>query len=290
MKILQCIPSTLKMDKDGRMIIYTLLLAAISGPVVAKEWTANVVNELEALVSSCVVIPCSFTHPGGHMSSSTLRGLWHVSRHLDQRIYYDDKSRVLENYRGRTKLLGHLGQGNCTLEITEIKDHDNGPFCFRIELAPTSSGTLDKFSFVQNCAKLIMQPDPPKPEMNHPKTAIQGHPFTVTCTVAHTCPTHAPKLTWSRGTEDGITEVHRKTHSGIWEVQSILTFIAEEKDDHSVITCTSTFNGGRSSSETLTLFVKRTENYNHIIIPTVVGLGTALIFAVFCLFMVKKYK
>ncbi|CAJ1061624.1 myelin-associated glycoprotein [Xyrichtys novacula] len=281
------------MDKDTTMLMMGLLLVASFSPVLNEQWTASVVNELEVLVSSCVAIPCSFTHPEGSLSNSRLRGIWHVSDKRDQRVFSEDPTTILENYRGRTKLLGHLSQGNCTLEITEIKDHDNGPFCFRIELAPTSSGTLEKFSFVQDCATLIMQPDPPKPEMTHPKTAIQGHPFTVTCTVAHTCPSHAPKLTWSRlnsDPADGITEVHRKTHSGIWEVQSILTFIAEEKDDHSEVTCTSTFNGGKSSSKTLTLFVKRTENYNHIIIPAVVGIGITAIFAVFCIFMVKKYK
>ncbi|XP_065813945.1 uncharacterized protein [Labrus bergylta] len=132
--------------------------------------------------------------------------------------------------------------------------------------------------------------DPPKPKLTHLKSAIQGLPFVLTCTVLHTCPSRAPKLTWSRGTADGIAEVNREIHAGNWEMQSILTFIPEDKDDHSDVTCTSTFNGGRTSSETLTLYVKRRENYNHIIIPTVVGIGTAVIFAFFCLFMVKKYK
>lgn len=33
-----------------------------------------------------------------------------------------------------------------------------------------------------------------------------------------------------------------------------------------------------------------TENYNYIIIPAVVGVGTAVIFGCLCIFMVKKYK
>lgn len=32
------------------------------------------------------------------------------------------------------------------------------------------------------------------------------------------------------------------------------------------------------------------QNYNYIIIPTVVAIGTAAVFGVFCFFMVKKYK
>ncbi|XP_034553498.1 myelin-associated glycoprotein-like isoform X1 [Notolabrus celidotus] len=278
------------MDKDRKMMIMGLLLAVISSPVLTEDWKAKVIKSLEALVSSCVVVPCSFTHPEGNLPTSKLRGIWHISSNRDQRIYYDDSTTVIESFRGRTKLLGHLGEGNCTLEITDVRDHDNGPFCFRIELAPVAGSTLEKFSFVEDCVELKMLPDPPKPTLTHSKTAFQGLPFAVTCTVFHTCPSHDPKLTWSRGTAEGITEARRRSHSGIWEVQSILTFIAEEKDDDTELTCTSTFNGGRTSSEVLTLNVKRKENYNHIIIPVVVAVGTAVIFAVFCILMAKKYK
>ncbi len=123
-----------------------------------EEWKATVVKNLDALVTSCVVVPCSFSHPKESLPTSRLRGIWHRSKERDQLIYYDDKTRVLENFRGRTRLLGHLGQSNCTLEITEIKDHDNGPFCFRIELArtETDTSTPDKFSFVEDCAELRM--------------------------------------------------------------------------------------------------------------------------------------
>ncbi|XP_020492982.2 myelin-associated glycoprotein [Labrus bergylta] len=278
------------MDIDTQMMLMGLLLAAFVSPVIAGEWRASVVRSLDALVSSCVVIPCSFTHPEGNLPTSRLRGIWHISNQRDQRIYHEDNTLVLDNFKGRTKLLGHLGQSNCTLEIIEIKDHDSGPFCFRIELTPKETGTLEKFSFVEQCVDLKMLPDPPKLKLTHLKPAVQGHPFILTCTVLHTCPSRAPKLTWSRGTADGIAEVNREIHAGNWEMQSILTFIPEDEDDHSDVTCTSTFNGGRTSSETLTLYVKRRENYNHIIIPTVVGIGTAVIFAFFCLFMVKKYK
>ncbi|KAM6995337.1 myelin-associated glycoprotein-like [Tautogolabrus adspersus] len=278
------------MDKDRKMMMFGLLLAAFTSSVFAGEWKASVVSSLDALVSSCVVIPCSFTHPEGILPTSKLRGIWHISNQKEQRVYHEDGSQVLDSFKGRTKLLGHLGQNNCTLEIIDIKDHDNGPFCFRIELTPSSTGTLEKFSFVEECANLKMLPDPLKPKLTHLKSAIQGLPFMVTCTVAHTCPSHVPKLTWSRGTADGIVELHREIHAGNWEIQSVLTFIPEEKDDHSDVTCTATFNGGRTSSETVKLYVKRTENYNHIIIPTVAAIGTALIFAVFIIFMVKKYK
>ncbi|KAI3360909.1 hypothetical protein L3Q82_013122, partial [Scortum barcoo] len=238
------------------------------------------------------ILSASGSHPKENLPTSRLRAIWHRSNKRDERIYYEDNTMVLENFRGRTRLLGHLGQGNCSLEINGIKDHDNGPFCFRIELARTEkdTSTVDKFSFVEDCAELKMLPDPPQPTLIHQKTATQGLPFIVTCSVRHTCPTHVPELTWNRGTPEGITKNQREIHPGNWEVQSILTFIAEEKDDYNEITCTSEFHGGKTSSKSLTLYVKREENYNHIIIPAAVAVGTAVIFTVLCIFVVKKYK
>lgn len=124
----------------------------------SEEWKATVVKSLDALVTSCVVVPCSFTHPKENLPSSRLRGIWHRSNNKNELIYYEDQTRVLENFRGRTRLLGKLGQNNCTLEMTEIKNHDNGPFCFRIELArtETDTSTKDKFSFVEDCVALNM--------------------------------------------------------------------------------------------------------------------------------------
>ncbi|CAK6960433.1 myelin-associated glycoprotein-like isoform X1 [Scomber scombrus] len=280
------------MENDRKMMMLCLLLAAISSRVFTGEWKATVAKNLDALVTSCAVIPCSFTHAQDELPHSRLRGIWHRSTDRDQCVYHDDKTKILENFRGRTKLLGNLGQGSCTLEMTEIRDHDNGPYCFRIELVTTGTETskIDKFSFVEDCVNFKMITEPPKPTLIPPKTAIQGHPYTITCLVRHTCPSHIPQLTWSRGTAEEILEVHREIHQGTWEAQSTLTFIPEEKDDHTDITCTAGFFGGRKSTEKLTLYVKRTENYNHIIIPAVVGIGTAVIFAGLCIFMVKKYK
>ncbi|KAM6935159.1 myeloid cell surface antigen CD33 [Lycodopsis pacificus] len=281
------------MDKGTRMMILCLLLAAISSPVLTGEWKANVVKDLDVLVTSCVVVPCSFTHPNEKLPSSRLRGIWHRSTFRDQSIYREDQTQILENFRGRTRLLGHLGQNNCTLEMIDMKDHDNGPFCFRIELARTEAdlSTIDKFSFVEDCVTFRMLPEPPKPTLIHPKTAIQGRPYTVTCSVTHTCPSHVPKLKWSTvTTDDVVTEVQKEIRFGYWEAQSILTFTPEEKDDHTEVTCTAEFNGGSESNTVLNLYVKRTENYNHIIIPTVVAIVTAVIFGVFCVVMVKRYK
>uniref|UniRef100_A0AAQ4S298 Ig-like domain-containing protein n=1 Tax=Gasterosteus aculeatus aculeatus TaxID=481459 RepID=A0AAQ4S298_GASAC len=96
---------------------------------------------------------------------------------------------------------------------------------------------FSSFSFVAN---------PPDPILTH-STAIQGRPFTITCSVTHTCPSHVPELTWNRATtDDVVTVVHKKNRFGYWEMESILAFTPEEKDDHSEIICTAAFFGGRN--------------------------------------------
>lgn len=136
---------------------WTFSLSGCRGAL-SGEWKATVVKRIDALVTSCVVLPCSFSHPREQLPSSRLRGIWHHQTQRDQRIYHQDETNILASFRDRTRLLGNLGQRNCSLEITQIKDYDNGPFCFRIELAPTEDDTSsrDKFSFVEDCVNLKM--------------------------------------------------------------------------------------------------------------------------------------
>ncbi|XP_026041597.1 myelin-associated glycoprotein-like isoform X2 [Astatotilapia calliptera] len=279
------------MAKQKIMMGFCLLFAAICSSVSSDEWKATVVKRIDALVGSCVVVPCSFSHTGGNLPSSRLRGIWHEKNDKKSNIYQEDNTLIKDSFKGRTRLVGELGKNNCTLEITEVKDHDNGPFCFRAELVLTENNdpTKDKYSFVEDCVELYMLTEPPKPTVIKPKTATQGEAYTVTCSVIHTCPTHVPKLTWNLDSTKVIVH-HKDIKHGNWETQSILTFIPEEKDDNSEITCTAEFNGVLKSPETFTLHVKRVENYNHIIIPSVVGIGTTVAFVLVCIFMTKKYK
>uniref|UniRef100_A0A3B5KZ39 Ig-like domain-containing protein n=1 Tax=Xiphophorus couchianus TaxID=32473 RepID=A0A3B5KZ39_9TELE len=265
----------------------------ICSSVLGEEWTANVVKSIDALVGSCVVLPCTVSHPGTYLSTSRLRGIWHRKDKSNEIFYHEDSTKILDSFKGRTRLLGNLGQNNCTLEIIQVKDHDNGPFCFRIELVrkDTNQPTKEKYSFVEKCADITMIHDKPQLKLGPIKTATQGKPYTLTCSVHHTCPSHLPQIKWSRERkDDDITEVHKHIHSGVWEAESILSFVPEEKDDESELTCTATFSGGIKSEAKFTLNVKRQQNYNHIIIPAVAVAATAVIFGLFCVLMVKKYN
>lgn len=66
-----------------------------------------------------------------------------------------------------------------------------------------------------------------------------------------------PKLTWTTGTTDEITEFHKDLHLGVWETESILTFVPQDSDDGTELTCTAAFHGGAQSQTSFKLNIKR---------------------------------
>lgn len=120
--------------------------------VFSDVWKADVSSPVEALVSSCVVLPCKFNYPGKQLPDARVKGIWHNEKDKKERIYDEDKTLIADSFKGRTKLISRLGEKNCSLEIDEVKDHDNGPFCFRAEIP-----TLDKYSFMETCVTINMK-------------------------------------------------------------------------------------------------------------------------------------
>lgn len=112
-------------------------------------------KDLDAVIKTCVVIPCSFTHPHGNLPTSRLKGIWYLGNNPDNRIYDEDTEEVIEKFKERTKLLGQLGQNNCTLEVVDIKDYDNGPFCLQIRRLDDEAQTTptETHSFDNDCVR-----------------------------------------------------------------------------------------------------------------------------------------
>lgn len=133
--------------------IYLLCTPGFGVLVFADVWKVEVESEVKALEGSCVVLPCSFKYPGDVQPSSRKSGFWHKDKDWKYFIFNEDPKKIADNFKERTKLVGRLGDLNCSLEIDEVKNHDNGPFCFRVEL---QTSEIDKYSFVKNCVRLNM--------------------------------------------------------------------------------------------------------------------------------------
>ncbi|KAI7801201.1 putative myelin-associated glycoprotein-like, partial [Triplophysa rosa] len=181
------------MGSNTAVLIYWLLGFCVL--VFADVWKVQVESEVKALVRSCVVLPCSFKYPGAVQPSSRQSGIWHNENDGKYLIYHEDKKEIADNFKERTKLVGRLGDLNCSLEIDDVRNHDNGPFCFRVEL---DTSVTDKFSFVKNCVTLKMIGKLESILIFTP-TAADDH-TDITCTVQY----HGEECvsSWSRDTSE----------------------------------------------------------------------------------------
>ncbi|XP_066535156.1 uncharacterized protein [Hoplias malabaricus] len=213
-------------------------------------YEANVQPRISALTRSCVVIPCTFNT--GEHTITRLRGLWYTS--TGEYVFHPGKSNVLDNFKGRTKLLGEIDEQNCTLEIDDVKAHDNGPFCFRAEK------DNNKYGFNHSCVFIIMKGSPNKPEVSPlPEEMEPGKKFTISCSVTHTCPSHPPTIKWSIPTAREKVS-HEESSGGQWKTTSEITFVPTgyEKEDEDLI-CTATFWKGKQQERAIYLPVTRYE-------------------------------
>lgn len=77
------------------------------------------------------------------------RGIW--SKKSGDIVFHNGQSYVIDHFKGRTKMLGNLNEGNCSLEIDDIKPFDNGPFCFYAEKGH------ETHTFNNSCVFIIMK-------------------------------------------------------------------------------------------------------------------------------------
>ncbi|XP_073674467.1 sialic acid-binding Ig-like lectin 14 [Garra rufa] len=273
------------MAVEAGVLLYWLHI--ICSGVFADVWKVHVESEMEALVSSCVVLPCSFKYPAQQQPSDRIRAMWHMKDNWDDIIFHKDHTRVKDSFKGRTKLLGSLGGSNCSLEIDEVRNHDNGPYCFRVELETSQK---DKYSFVDNCVSVKMIEQATKPELQAEQSVQEGQPAVFKCSVRHTCPSYQPTLTWSHSGK--IITSYKDIGHGNWEAESLLTFTPTKEDDHSSVTCTVKHHGNVKGEKTAThaIFVNEQANHSHIFIPIISGLGGALFVGLLCSFIVIRYR
>ncbi|XP_073340707.1 uncharacterized protein [Pagrus major] len=211
---------------------------------------ADVPYRFTALTGSCVVIPCTFQYQG---DVPLTRGMW--SKKTGGVIFHKARSLVLDHFKGRTKILGDLTEGNCTLEIDDINSFDNGPFCFHAERGN------DKYRFNNSCVFIVMKASPVRPVMTQvPAEVDAGSTITVSCSVTHTCSSHHPKFSWS--VSNLTSEVtHTWTPEFIWETTSTITFIVTGGDGVQSLTCTAIFWGDKQQASTVELTVKGSMMY-----------------------------
>ncbi|XP_039885370.1 uncharacterized protein LOC120732093 isoform X5 [Simochromis diagramma] len=246
---------------------------------------ADVPLRFSALTRSCVVIPCSFQYKEDEPMT---RGIW--SKKSGDIVFHNGQSYVIDHFKGRTKMLGNLNEGNCSLEIDDIKPFDNGPFCFYAEKGH------ETHTFNNSCVFIIMKASPEKPVMTPvPKEVDAGSTITVSCSVTHTCSSHPPVFSWS--VSHLTIEVSEIMMSrGTWQTTSTITFIVTEGDGVRNLTCNAIFWRNREQAHTVSLNVKGSLMYQFkcsapMAFPvSFVALIIITLAAVFAVFIWRKRK
>ncbi|TMS11328.1 Myelin-associated glycoprotein [Larimichthys crocea] len=217
---------------------------------------ADVPFRFSALTDSCVVIPCSFQY---EEDVPLTRGIW--SKKTGGIVYHNGRSQVLDHFKDRTRLLGDLNEGNCSLEIDNIKPFDNGPFCFHAEKGN------DKYRFNNSCVFIVMKASLEKPVMTQvPKEVEAGSTISVSCSVTHTCPSHPPVFSWSvPNLTSAVSHTGLPGSRGSWETTSTITFMAAGGDGEKSLTCTATSWREKQQASTVKLTVKgSTRRHRHL--------------------------
>ncbi|KAL0153285.1 hypothetical protein M9458_051412, partial [Cirrhinus mrigala] len=209
------------------------------------QYVADVIPKITALSHSCVVIPCSFKMEEKYLTR--LEVLWVTEK--GGYMFHTNPSNILNNFKGRTRLLRNLNKQNCTVEMDGVQTHDNGPFCFQAEREN------ERYNFNNSCVFVIMRASPDKPVMSSlPEDINPGTRVPVKCSVNHTCSSHPPQITWNVPISQE-TISHNHMGEGVWETVSAVTFIPtgyEEKDE---IVCTAKFWGGKTQENTAFLSI-----------------------------------
>ncbi|XP_035289668.1 myelin-associated glycoprotein-like [Anguilla anguilla] len=250
---------------------------------VSWAWSVTVPREMEGMVGSCLVIPCRFSY-SEYPPNEKGRVVWYQYVDRGYPLACDPKfaNEVIEKFRGKTSLYRSPYKGdcslkidpldwrhqeervypwvdpdyeqNCTLEIDEVKPHDNGPFCFRAEKG------MDKYTFNNSCVFIVMKASPSDPVMTPlPEETEEGSALSATCSVEHTCPTHPPTFTWN--VKDGKTTTsHTQISRSTWKTSSTLTFIPAGDNYEEQLTCSATFWRRKRQDSSASLNVKRKQS------------------------------
>ncbi|XP_051521968.1 Schwann cell myelin protein isoform X2 [Myxocyprinus asiaticus] len=237
------------------------------------HYEASVVPKITALPRSCVVIPCSFKIKEEYVTR--LRVLW-VTKNGGY-MFHTGPSNILDNFKGRTRLLGNPDEQNCTVEIDKVQTHDNGPFCFRAEKEN------EKYSFNNSCVFIIMRASPDKPVMSPlPENIEPGTRVTVKCSVSHTCPSHPPTITWNTPTAR-TTNSHQHVGGGVWETTSTVIFIPSGYEQEEDIVCSAKFWGGKTEENAASLNIRRVQGvgwdtlWPYVVVPLLVILLSCIL-------------
>ncbi|XP_059195066.1 sialoadhesin [Centropristis striata] len=180
-----------------------IFAAALWRRVQAVSPVPSVPDRVQALVGSCVVIPCSFTPPAPHPPHPPRARKERVDVRLRFRgggrffplrstaYNSEDRDQVSRDFQGRTSLFGRIADGDCSMKIERISQDDSRVFEIALKRAEDLLwGRPTSFN-------LDVEDSPEAPVISGMLSATEGQQVTLNCSVRYHCPSSPPTLGWS---------------------------------------------------------------------------------------------
>ncbi|XP_048476521.1 sialic acid-binding Ig-like lectin 10 [Rhincodon typus] len=233
------------------MIGKSYFLLSLLQAGLAQNWEADTPHEVTAQEGSCAQIPCHYRYPLD-LADQHRDGIWfNNEKEVTSSIVFHsrDHSQESPHFHHRTRLSGHLKDGDCSLIINNIRRQDAGPYLFRVEFEGKS-----KYSY-KPITQLHVSDFTDKP-MIFPVEIIAGKRVNLSCTFNTTCNGTAPALTWDTPTAVPGSVSNTVTQHGVTlTYTSVLSLTPSLTHQGQTLTCRVSYPTV-SSEQTLILTVQ----------------------------------
>ncbi|XP_036071804.1 B-cell receptor CD22 isoform X2 [Oryzias melastigma] len=179
-----------------RAAFFTFIFAAMCRGLQSASPVPSVPDRVQALVGSCVVIPCSFPAAAPHPRTQRVdvrlryRGGGRFFPLQSTAFNSQDKDQVSRDFLGRTSLFGKMGEGDCSVRIDRIRQDD--PQMIEVALKRRDDLLWGRPKSVQ--MDIIDEPEPPA--ISGRLSATEGQLVTLNCSLRYHCPSRPPTLQW----------------------------------------------------------------------------------------------
>uniref|UniRef100_A0A4W4E5K0 Ig-like domain-containing protein n=1 Tax=Electrophorus electricus TaxID=8005 RepID=A0A4W4E5K0_ELEEL len=196
----------------------------------------RVPKSVTAIKGTCVVVPCSTT-------SHTYATWYKYQRSGYPPVYSNDTKDIINQFRGRTSLLGNATQGNCSLKIDNVRQEDGG---ISVYVWINPHNIYGDYTEIKVLA-------PSETRISVESTQVEGTLFSAKCTVRHSCPVSPPLLEWL-GLSSVSNEVTTTQDSGgLWVSVAHAQFNASRRDHGKRLTCRRMSDGNTATGEPLNI-------------------------------------